>query len=93
MDKVSQSRRNCDLYTAKIVKATDTLSESCIWEGNRPENATYRQCSTPTAAGANTGFEDAAASKGFDSNLPPSAQGTIRERGNRSISATPSREG
>lgn len=39
MDKVSQIRRNCDLYTAKMVKATDTPSESCIWEGNRPENA------------------------------------------------------
>jgi hypothetical protein len=67
-----------------MAKATDTPSESCIWKGNRPENATYRLCSNPTAIGANTGFEDAAASKGFDSNLPPSVQGTIRERGNRS---------
>ena len=56
-----------------MAKATDTPSESCIWEGNRPEKATCRQCSNPTAIGANTGFEDAAASKGFDSNLPPSA--------------------
>jgi len=93
MDKVSQLRRNCDLYTAKMAKATDTPSESCIWKGNRPENATYRLCSNPTAIGANTGFEDAAASKGFDSNLPPSVQGTIRERGNRSIPASPDGEG
>jgi len=31
MDKVSQVRRNCDLYTAKMVKA-DTPSESCLVE-------------------------------------------------------------
>lgn len=83
MNKVSQIRRNCDLYTAKMVKATDTPSESCIWERSRPENAIGQQCSNPTAIGENTGFEDAAASKGFDSNLPSSARGIIRERGNQ----------
>lgn len=66
-----------------MVKAADTLSESCIWTRFGPENASFRQCSNPTALGENTGFEDAAASKGFDSNLTSSAGGTFRERGNR----------
>ena len=90
---VSQIRRNCGLYTAKMVKATDTPSESCTWERNRPENATYRQCSNPTALGENTGFEGAAAPKGSDSNLTSSARGIVRERGNQYALADSTVEG
>jgi hypothetical protein len=69
--QISQSR---DLYTAKMVKATDTPSGFSTWEHKSPgERFRSRLCSIPTTIGASTEPEDAAASKGFDGNLSPSA--------------------
>jgi len=86
---VSQTRRSCGLYTAKVVKATDTPSGSSTWGEVAQGTLTDRLGSIPTVAGANPGPEDAAASKGLDRDLNPSAGGIRRERGNRSIPATP----
>ena len=79
---VRQISRSCDLYTAKTAKAIDTLSGF----SNRVEVALQtplgRLSSIPTAKGTNSESEGAAASKGFNSNLPPSVRGIKRERGN-----------
>ena len=79
---VRQISQSCDLYTAKTAKAIDTLSGF----SNRVEIALPtllgRLSSIPTAKGTNSESEGAAASKGFDSNLPPSVRGIKRERGN-----------
>lgn len=86
---VRQISRSCDLYTAKLVKATGTPAGL----GNQVEVAwstlACRLGSIPTARGANPEPEGAAASKGFDNNLPPSARGMKRERGNRGCPASP----
>jgi hypothetical protein len=85
--QISQSR---GLYTAKVVKATDTPSGFSTWEQKSPgERLTYRLCSIPTTIGTNTESEGAAASKGLDGNLSPSAGGTYRERGNCCDPASP----
>jgi len=88
---VSQIRRSCGLYSAKVAKATDTPSGSSTWGAVAQGALTDRRGSIPTVAGANPGPEDAAASKGLDSDLNSSAGGRQRERGNRSIPATPCR--
>jgi hypothetical protein len=85
--QISQSR---GLYTAKVVKATDTPSGFSTWEQKSPgERFRSQLCSIPTTKGTNTGPEDAAASKGLDGNLSPSVGGTDRERGNCCDPASP----
>lgn len=71
---VRQISRSCGLYTAKVAKATDTPAGSSTWDGLPPrEHLISRLGSIPTTPGTNPGPEGAAASKGSDSNLNPSA--------------------
>jgi hypothetical protein len=71
---ISQNR---DLYTAKMVKATDTPSGFSTWDTKSPRERIASQLgSIPTALGTNPEPEGAAAPKGFDDNLNPSARGT-----------------
>ena len=65
--QISQSR---GLYTAKVVKATDTPPGFSTWEQKSPgERFTSRLCSIPTTLGANSEPEGAAAPKGPDGDL------------------------
>jgi hypothetical protein len=90
---VRQLRRNRGFSTAKLVKATDTPVGVCSWVGNRPVNAGSRLWSIPTTAGATTDPAGAAAPKELDGGLRPSVRGSICERGNWTIPASPPRCG
>lgn len=83
MDMVRQLSQSCGFYTAKVAKATETPSEPGTQVLKSPgERLPSRLRSNPTTTGASAGFEDAAASKGPDSDLNPSVRGIYCERGN-----------
>lgn len=87
---VRQLSRSCDLYTAKTAKATGTPSGFSSWVEIAQQTLFGQLSSIPTANGANSESEGAAAPKGFDNNLPPSVRGMKRERGNCDDLAFPS---
>lgn len=89
MDRVRQISRSCDLYTAKLVKASDTPAGFSKQGEVSCQTLRNRLISIPMALGAKSESEGAAASKGFDNNLTPSARGTKCERGNCDVLASP----